>query len=193
MSLRNRCPWRIHASAPSWWFCDDGGFEDFSFAPLAPCWKRPSSWDLFPDFDRMVTFVDRGPAIKGRQKCAPKKVEDKTIGHASNDKIFAYNFDLTGFAPKDIKVKTVGQKVVVEAEHEENDDDCHSFSHRHYRSSLMLPSNADSDGFKSTWNNEGVLSISVPLNECKNPFEREVLIQKEEQMVNHEPKSNESL
>ena len=39
----------------------------------------------------------------------------------SNDKkIFKYDFNLKGFQPNDVKIKAIGQKLVVEAENEEN-------------------------------------------------------------------------
>ena len=121
--------------------------------------------------------------------------DDKKIGHVSDDKTFAYNFDLTGFAPKDIKVKTVGQKVVVEAEHEENEqhDGCHSFCHRHYHRSVMLPKNVKPENLKSKLSKDGVLSITAPLAiKAPETNEREIAIEQEDTPAVEETPMSES-
>ena len=167
---------------------EDNGMDNFLFPSMFPRWRRQASFDLFADFDRLsVACVDK-EAEKSQKAVAPiqRKVGDKTIGHVSDDKNFAYNFDLSGFDPKDIKVKTIGQKVVVEAVTQENDqkEGCNSISHRQYHSSVVLPKNVNSEDFKTILNNQGVLSIIAPLQENKDaPFEREVNVQREERSV----------
>ena len=157
----------------------ENGFDPYVFPPTVSRWARPTLRSGFHDFKRFIALMDR------EEKGEPRKVGDKTVGHVSDDNNFAYNFDLSGFEAKDIKVKTIGQKVVVEAETEQKEG-CHSFCHRHFRSSVMLPKNVNSDDFKSILNNKGVLSITAPLQEYRDLLEKEVLVQREERQ-NEEP------
>ena len=157
-------------------------FEDFPFSAMVPRWQRDAaSWDPFHEFEQMLAAADRQNKSKER-----KKVGDKLIGHVSDEKNFGYNFDLSGFDPKDIKVKTVGQKVVVEAETEENEhqEGCHSFCHRHYHRTLVLPKNVKPSDLKSTISKDGVLGITAPLLAIEEaPQERELAIEKEAEAI----------
>ena len=185
MSFCTLYPLKYRTSQQPWWFFESNGVDDFSFPSMFPHWWRHNPcWEPFPEFDRMVTWVEKEPETKS-QKTAPiiqRKIGDKTIGHASDNKNFAYNFDLTGFDPKDIKVKTMGQKVVVQAETQEKDqkEGCPSVCHRQYHSSVVLPKNVNSEDFKTILNNQGVLSIIAPLQDGRDAYEREVNIQRED-------------
>jgi len=189
MSFCTFYPLRYHTSSRPWWAVDNNVVDDLSFPSIFSHWRRQSPcWEPFAELDRMVTWVEKDQAEKNQNKSAPtiqRKIGDKTIGHASDDKNFAYNFDLTGFDPKDIKVKTVGQKVVVQAETQEKDqkEGCPSVCHRQYHSSVVLPKNVNSEDFKTILNNQGVLSIIAPLQENSDAFEREVSVQREDRAV----------
>ena len=188
MNCRGFYPWRFQTHRP-WWILEDAAFEEFPFpSGIFPRWRRPASWDSFGDFDRMVTWVEKDPEpVEKTQKMAPilRKIGDKTIGDVSDDKKFAYNFDLSGFDPKDIKVKTVGQKVVVKAQTQEKGqkEDCPSVCSRQYHSSVVLPKTVNADDFKTILDNQGVLSIIAPFQEGKDAFEREVNVQREERSL----------
>ena len=177
MSLRSYYPWRVSATRPLWMTLDDS-VEYFPFSSLVPRWRSEAAWDPFTEFERM-----QGTIAQPSEQAGETNDDNKKIGHVSDDKTFAYNFDLTGFAPKDIKVKTVGQKVVVEAEHEENEqhDGCHSFCHRHYHRSVMLPKNVKPENLKSKLSKDGVLSITAPLAiKAPETNEREIAIEQED-------------
>jgi len=182
MSLRHIYPWRVHPTHP-FWAADDDDFDNFPFSSLTPRWRRPATWNPFTDFERMLAASEGGNERQAAKPKAQEKGDGAVIGHASDDKNFVYNFDLSGFDPKDIKLKTVGQKVVVEAESEinEHEEGCHSFCHRHYHRSLVLPKNIDPEAVSSSLSASGVLRISAPLLAIKGPEEqeREIPIQRE--------------
>ena len=89
---------------------------------------------------------------------------------------------MSGFEPKDIKVKTIGQKVVVEAETEvtEEKGGCHSFCRRQYHRTLMLPQSVKPEELKSSLSDSGVLSVTAPLPAIKEQvMEREIPVERE--------------
>ena len=169
MSLRGLYPWGIRSGhARPYVLSDSDFFDDFPFSALVPQWRRHP----FEDFQQILA---RDGRQQGREEVAKRRVGSKNIGHASDDKNFTYNFNLSGFEPKDIKVKTVGQKVVVEAESEENEhkEGCHSFCHRHYHRTLLLPKNVKPESIKSSLTAEGVLSITAPKLAIEAAVEKE--------------------
>ena len=177
MSLRGFYPWGIRSGHPQpYMFSDSDFYDDFPFSALVPQWRRHP----FDDFQRMLVLANSQPTQ--RRQVEKRRVGSKNIGHASDDKNFTYNFNLSGFEPKDIKVKTVGQKVVVEAESEENEhkEGCHSFCHRHYHRTLLLPKNVKPESIKSSLTAEGVLSITAPMLAIEPPKEqeREIAVEK---------------
>ena len=147
-------PVRIHAShRPPCWFFDDDCFDE---CPISSRWRRPTSWDPFFDFHRTLPPVEREHSCSRKSTPAPD---------AADEKKFSHSFDLSGFEPKDIKVKAIGQKIVVEAETEENDHakGCQSFRRRQFRSHVMLPNNVVANEFRTTLNDQGVLCVTAPL------------------------------
>ena len=168
---RSFYPWRYQAVQPFWVTAEE-------ISPSVSCWRR---WDPFPDFEQIFGFAEKDGAENSSEA---RKVGNKTIGHVSDDKNFVYNFDLSGFNPKDIKVKTLGQKLLVEAETQEKEEKkgIKSFSHRQYHRSLLLPNNVNPQELKSSLTDTGVLSIRAPLLEIEDEEvkERELEIEREE-------------
>ena len=102
-----------------------------------------------------------------------KPEETKTDKPA--DGTFSVDFELSGFEPKHIKVKTVGQKLIVEATKEENDekDGLKSYSKRHFHKSLVLPDTVKPDDVTSSLTEKGVLRITAPVMSLPAPEEKE--------------------
>ena len=142
-------------------------------------WKK---WDSFPDFQQIFGF---GKKNGGKSSSGVVEVGNvSSTGNVSDKKNFIYNFDLTGFSPKDIKVRIWGQKVVVEAESKdaEERDGFKSTSYRHYHSSMPLPKNVNPQELKSLLSSEKVLTVRAPLRdkEYNEVKEREVKIERED-------------
>ena len=109
--------------------------------------------------------------------------ETKTVEQKSQNK-FNLNLDLNGFDSNDIKVKTIGQKLIVDAEKEENteEDGFKTYSRKQFHKLIVLPDNIKPDDVKSSLTNKGLLRISAPVMSLPAPDEREkeIVVEKEE-------------
>ncbi|XP_071641610.1 protein lethal(2)essential for life isoform X1 [Temnothorax longispinosus] len=69
--------------------------------------------------------------------------------------------DVQQFSPNEISVKTVDNHVVVEAKHEEKQDE-HGYISRHFVRRYVLPPSHDLVNITSTLSSDGVLTITAP-------------------------------
>ncbi|KAJ2947994.1 hypothetical protein O0L34_g9786 [Tuta absoluta] len=75
---------------------------------------------------------------------------------------FQINLDVQHFAPEEISVKTVDGYLVVEAKHEEKQDE-HGYISRSFCRRYPLPEGIQEDCVVSRLSSDGVLSITAPL------------------------------
>nr|AKS40077.1 small heat shock protein 19.9 [Grapholita molesta] len=75
---------------------------------------------------------------------------------------FHINLDVQHFAPEEISVKTVDGYLVVEAKHEERQDE-HGYISRSFSRRYALPEGVQADAVISKLSSDGVLSITAPL------------------------------
>ncbi|CAG4958330.1 unnamed protein product [Parnassius apollo] len=75
---------------------------------------------------------------------------------------FQVNIDVQHFAPEEISVKTADGYLVVEAKHEERQDE-HGFISRSFSRRYPLPEGIEADLVTSKLSSDGVLSITAPL------------------------------
>lgn len=69
--------------------------------------------------------------------------------------------DVQQFSPDEITVKTVDNHVIVEAKHEEKQDE-HGYISRHFVRRYVLPPSHDLANVTSTLSSDGVLTITAP-------------------------------
>lgn len=69
--------------------------------------------------------------------------------------------DVQQFSPEEITVKTRDNCVIVEAKHEERQDE-HGFIQRHFVRRYVLPSTHDVMNVTSSLSSDGVLTITAP-------------------------------
>ncbi|XP_020279376.1 protein lethal(2)essential for life isoform X1 [Pseudomyrmex gracilis] len=74
---------------------------------------------------------------------------------------FQVILDVQQFSPDEITVKTVDNHVIVEAKHEERQDE-HGYISRHFVRRYVLPSSHNLDNVTSTLSSDGVLTITAP-------------------------------
>ncbi|XP_060817230.1 protein lethal(2)essential for life-like [Bombus pascuorum] len=74
---------------------------------------------------------------------------------------FQVILDVQQFSPEEITVKTVGNNVIVEAKHEERQDE-HGFISRHFVRRYVLPPSHDVINITSSLSSDGVLTITAP-------------------------------
>ncbi|XP_015603615.1 protein lethal(2)essential for life [Cephus cinctus] len=79
---------------------------------------------------------------------------------ADKDK-FQVILDVQQFSPEEITVKTVDNNVIVEAKHEEKQDE-HGYISRHFVRRYVLPSSHDVENVTSSLSSDGVLTITAP-------------------------------
>ena len=81
-------------------------------------------------------------------------------------------------------MKTIGQKLIVDAEKEENteEDGFKTYSRKQFHKSMILPDNIKPDDVKSSLTNKGLLCISAPVMSLSTPDEHknEIVVEKEE-------------
>ncbi|KAI4479495.1 hypothetical protein M0804_010892 [Polistes exclamans] len=94
-----------------------------------------------------------------------RTVTRQNSGGSSTIKMEKDNFqvilDVQQFSPDEITVKTVDKNVVVEAKHEERQDE-HGFISRQFVRRYILPIDYDAINVTSTLSSDGVLTITAP-------------------------------
>lgn len=83
-----------------------------------------------------------------------------------DDQQLAINVDMSGFEPANIRIKTIGQQLIVEGNQEEeesNQQGIQSYSRKHFHRSIKLPDNVKPEDVTSKLTKNGVLRISAPV------------------------------
>merc|ERR1711936_31362 len=70
-------------------------------------------------------------------------------------------FDVSQYTPEEIMVKTVDNKLLVHAKHEENTGGNSVF--REYNREFLLPAGTDPEAIKSSLSKDGILTVEAPL------------------------------
>ncbi|KAG5318722.1 L2EFL protein, partial [Pseudoatta argentina] len=95
---------------------------------------------------------------------------------ADKDK-FQVVLDVQQFKPEEINVKVVDKFVIVEAKHEEKQDE-HGWISRQFVRKYMIPEQCDIDQVSSSLSSDGILSITAPRKDRpKSQNERTIKIQ----------------
>ncbi len=70
-------------------------------------------------------------------------------------------FDVSEYAPEEIMVKTVDNKLLVHAKHEEKGGG--KSVYREYNREFLLPAGTDPEAIRSSLSRDGVLTVEAPL------------------------------
>ncbi|OAD53802.1 Protein lethal(2)essential for life [Eufriesea mexicana] len=93
---------------------------------------------------------------------------------ADKDK-FQVTLDVSQFKPEEINVKVADEKVIVEANHEEREDE-HGWVSRHFVRKYIIPSQCDVSKVESRLSSDGILCITAPRKETlKLPSNEKVI------------------
>lgn len=131
----------------------------------------PSSWD---DRDRHISTSSHSstsrnnpisrPSMGGHELMSSTHHFDDGISKVKyEDDTYKIIIDARDFRPEDLVVKTVGQTVQFEANHEERTSDGHSFSSRNISQSFTLPKGVKPEDISSSMSKDGYLTIAAPL------------------------------
>lgn len=95
----------------------------------------------------LTSLMDRGAIM-------PRIVDQ------NGQKIAQFNFDIKGFKPEDVHLKTTDGRLVVSAKHEDKGEDHHAI--REFRRMVTLPEGMQLEGMKSRLDPNGVLTVYAP-------------------------------
>ncbi|VDM71739.1 unnamed protein product, partial [Strongylus vulgaris] len=90
----------------------------------------------------------------------PLQHNDESVKVSEDDKSFRVELDAQFFAPKEISVKTIGDQIQIQMDHEARGNDKTNVS-RSITRSYQLPHNVDMKSIKSNLDEKGVLHISA--------------------------------
>lgn len=74
---------------------------------------------------------------------------------------FQVCLDVKHFTPDDITVKVVDDSIIIDAQHEEKQDD-HGYIFRHFQRRYPLPKGFNSEDVVSNISSDGILTVSAP-------------------------------
>uniref|UniRef100_A0A1W7RB70 Alpha-crystallin B chain n=1 Tax=Hadrurus spadix TaxID=141984 RepID=A0A1W7RB70_9SCOR len=83
------------------------------------------------------------------------------IQEGTSGKILKLRFDVSEYQPEEIMVKTVDNRLQVQAKHEEKTES--SSVYREYNREFLLPQGTDPEQIKSALSKDGVLTIEAPI------------------------------
>jgi len=135
--------------------------------------------DVLGDYDRQMRRMQRdfnrleNQLVGERNADFPLELSSLTDRSAivprildkEGNKLAQYNFDIKGFRPEDVNIKTTADgRLVVSARHEDRSDDYHAV--REFHRMVTMPEGLQVVNMKSRLHN-GVLSIEAPYVEPK--------------------------
>ncbi|GFT00285.1 heat shock protein beta-1 [Trichonephila clavipes] len=98
------------------------------------------------------------------------------IQNGDDGKSLKLRFDVSDYAPEEILVKTIDNKLKVSAKHEEKTPN--KTVYREYNREFMLPVGTNPEHIKSSLSKDGVLTIDAPLPSIESYRERTIPIDK---------------
>ncbi|XP_055912569.1 heat shock protein beta-6 isoform X1 [Eupeodes corollae] len=88
-------------------------------------------------------------------------ISSPLIQEDGDSKVLKLRFDVSQYAPEEIVVKTVDQKLLVHAKHEEKSDT--KSVYREYNREFLLPKGVNPESIRSSLSKDGVLTVDAPL------------------------------
>lgn len=88
-------------------------------------------------------------------------INSPLIQDEGDNKVLKLRFDVSQYAPEEIVVKTVDNKLLVHAKHEEKSDT--KSVYREYNREFLLPKGCNPEMIKSSLSKDGVLTVDAPL------------------------------
>ncbi|XP_076351169.1 alpha-crystallin B chain-like [Tachypleus tridentatus] len=123
---------------------------------------------------RTSAHTDNGTTHKSEQHSWLDRLDSPLIQEGEDGKELKLRFDVSQYAPEEIVVKTVDNRLQVHAKHEEKSD-CKQV-YREYNREFLLPKGSNPEMIKSSLSKDGVLTIEAPLPALEGKKERMVPI-----------------
>ncbi|XP_047098324.1 alpha-crystallin A chain-like [Schistocerca piceifrons] len=170
MSQRRICYWPGQTDwARGWLFLDldDSDSDSDDELNVARLGATTSCYDPSAALDACCCSYNRPWRHTPEVKSGFSKIERSKDG-------FKVTLDVQHFKEGDLKVKVVGNQVVVEAEHDERQDE-HGLISRSLRRKYALPDNVDIEKVASELSSDGILTITAPKKIMKGLTEEDIL------------------
>ncbi|KAJ8308450.1 hypothetical protein KUTeg_013324 [Tegillarca granosa] len=103
----------------------------------------------------------------------------------NDDKEFKMMVDVSHFSPDEITVKSIENRIVINAKHEEKEDE-HGFIERSFKRQYVLPKDVDPAAIQSSLTADGVLVIKAAKKAIEPPKERIIPVQIEQDEENED-------
>jgi HSP20 family molecular chaperone IbpA len=144
--------------------------------PTLP-WFNDFGFGLFPhevstEVPRELRDIERRFRELNRIMRCEKNEPASTVGKDG----FQVFVDVHQFTPKEITIKTHDGSVIIEAMHEERQDE-HGYISRELRRRYILPHGYDANTLTSELSTDGILTIKAPLPNSEESKERVINIQ----------------
>ncbi|EDW66335.1 heat shock protein beta-6-like isoform X1 [Drosophila virilis] len=101
------------------------------------------------------------PSRVPKQQNYVSDISSPLIQDEGDNKVLKLRFDVSQYAPEEIVVKTVDQKLLVHAKHEEKSDT--KSVYREYNREFLLPKGVNPESIRSSLSKDGVLTVDAPL------------------------------
>lgn len=116
--------------------------------------------------NQSVTNNSSSSALSPLRTQIPKQnyisdISSPLIQDEGDNKVLKLRFDVSQYAPEEIVVKTVDQKLLVHAKHEEKSDT--KSVYREYNREFLLPKGVNPEQIRSSLSKDGVLTVDAPL------------------------------
>jgi len=105
--------------------------------------------------------VAQRPGAGGDVRTWYDDLNSPLIQEDGNSKCLKLRFDVSQYAPEEIVVKTVDNKLLVHAKHEEKSES--KSVYREYNREFLLPKGTNPEHIKSSLSKDGVLTVEAPL------------------------------
>ncbi|XP_043502343.1 protein lethal(2)essential for life-like [Polistes fuscatus] len=132
---------------------------------------------LFPEMNSLFPLSPFANALLDRPWFEFLKQNKRPSSVTTDENNFKIVLDVKGFKPNEIKVKVADGYIIIEGQHEERKDK-DGFVSRKFVRRYLLPYQAETDKITSKISNDGILTITVPLNKnLEKPTEKTIKIE----------------
>ena len=136
-----------------------------------------------PEIFSVIDSIQHGlsEAAKPVPRCYCPLAFQNELGKDSRDqevmksgKIFSFAFDVSTFKSEEITVKVKGHDVIIEAKHEEREDE-HGFISRQFTRKIILPDAYDPDTVLTSLTADGKMTIKALKHRPKHDVEERII------------------
>ncbi|XP_015600592.1 alpha-crystallin B chain isoform X1 [Cephus cinctus] len=135
-----------------------GGWEKIDSSAVPP---TRSAFDSFTSTTTQQSSQNSSLSPQHDARTWLDGLNSPLIQDEGNNKMLKLRFDVSQYTPEEIVVKTVDNKLLVHAKHEEKTES--KSVYREYNREFLLPKGTNPESIKSSLSKDGVLTVEAPL------------------------------